>query len=159
MKRVLALSLLIVACVAFMTTNTQPVVIYNPSDSVPSGFYLRSSAPPQRGDFVTVAAAEVAPAYAALRDYTDSSDRFLKRIAATEGQLVCAEDDLISIDGAQVASRFERDAEGRRLPDWRGCRRLGVSEVFLLGDTDDSFDGRYWGPVDIDLIEGVWARI
>jgi conjugative transfer signal peptidase TraF len=159
MKRVLALSLLVAACAALMTAHAQPVIIYNPSQSVPSGFYLRSGEPPRRGDFITVAALEVAPEYAALRGYADRSDRFLKRVAATEGQLVCAEDEMISIDGAQVATRIERDVEGRTLPAWRGCHRLGADELFLLGDTDDSFDGRYWGPVTMNLIEGVWVPI
>ncbi len=142
-----------------MATHARPVVIYNPSQSVPSGFYVRSGDPPRRGDVVTVAAGEVAPEYAALRGYADRSDLFLKRVTATEGQLVCAQDGMISIDGAQVATRIERDAEGHTLPSWRGCRRLGADELFLLGDTDDSFDGRYWGPVTIDLVEGVWAPI
>lgn len=151
--------MLVVACAALMTAHAQPVLIYNPSQSVPSGFYLRSERPPGRGDFVTVAAFEVAREYAVLRGYADRSDRFLKRIAAMEGQLVCAEGETISIDGAEVATRTERDAEGHTLPSWDGCRRLGAGELFLLGDTDDSFDGRYWGPVAIDLIEGVWAPI
>ncbi|MGE0294563.1 MAG: S26 family signal peptidase [Hyphomonadaceae bacterium] len=159
MKRVLALSLLVFTCAALMTAHAQPVVIYNPSQSVPSGFYLRSGKPPGQGDFVTVAAFEVAPEYAALRDYADRSDRFLKRVAATEGQLVCAEDEMISIDGVQVATRIERDLGGRPLPTWSGCRRLAVGELFLLGDTVDSFDGRYWGPVTRNLIEGVWTPI
>ncbi len=140
-----------------MTAHARPVVIYNPSSSVPSGFYLRSGEPPRRGDFVTVAAAEVTPEYAALRGYADRSDRFLKRVTASEGQLVCAEGEVIFIDRTQVATRVERDAEGRVLPAWRGCHRLGAGEFFLLGDTDDSFDGRYWGPVTIDLIDGVWT--
>jgi len=156
MKRVLGLALLILACVAITVTHAEPLLIYNPSQSVPSGFYLRSDVTPQRGAFVTVAAAEVASDYATLRDYADHSDYFLKRVAAAEGQVVCAEDERISIDGVQVATRAARDGEGRALPTWRGCHRLGTGEVFLLGDTDDSFDGRYWGPISADLIQGVW---
>lgn len=159
MKRVLALSLLVAACAALLTAHARPVMIYNPSQSVPSGFYRRRSEPPQRGDFVTVAAFEVAPEYAALRGYADRSDRFLKLVAATEGQLVCAEGETITIDGSDVATRTERDAEGRTLPRWDGCRRLRAGELFLLGDTVDSFDGRYWGPVTMSLIEGVWTPI
>jgi type IV secretory pathway protease TraF len=41
---------------------------------------------------------------------------------------------------------------------WRGCRVLADGEVLLLGDTADSFDGRYWGPVSVELIEGVWRK-
>jgi len=158
MKRVLGFALLAIASVVITVTHAQPIVIYNPSLSVPSGFYLRSGeAALRRGAFVTVAAAEVVPEYAALRGYADASDYFLKRVAATEGQLVCAEDGMVSIDGTEIATRAARDAEGRPLPTWRGCRRLGADELFLLGDTDDSFDGRYWGPVTMDMIEGVWA--
>jgi type IV secretory pathway protease TraF len=36
---------------------------------------------------------------------------------------------------------------------------LAANEVLLLGDTADSFDGRYWGPVSVDLIEGVWRKL
>ena len=157
MKRVIGLAMLATACVVITMTHAQPVVIYNPSQSVPSGFYLRSGDPPGRGRFVTVAAARVAPGYAALRGYADANDYFLKRVAASEGQVVCADNEMISIDGAAIATRLARDGEGHALPAWRGCRRLAADEVFLLGDTEDSFDGRYWGPVTIDLIEGVWA--
>lgn len=45
------------------------------------------------------------------------------------------------------------------LVGWRGCRILGADEVLLLGDTPDSFDGRYWGPINVRLIEGVWRRL
>ncbi|MFZ2031610.1 MAG: S26 family signal peptidase [Vitreimonas sp.] len=45
------------------------------------------------------------------------------------------------------------------LVGWRGCRVLNADEVLLLGDTPDSFDGRYWGPINVRLIEGVWRRL
>ena len=47
------------------------------------------------------------------------------------------------------------DQRGRRLPTWRGCRRLSVSQVFLLARHPDSFDSRYYGPVDKSLARGV----
>jgi type IV secretory pathway protease TraF len=50
------------------------------------------------------------------------------------------------------------DAHGG-LVGWRGCRVLNADEVLLLGDTPDSFDGRYWGPINVRLIEGVWRRL
>jgi type IV secretory pathway protease TraF len=83
----------------------------------------------------------------------------LNRVAAAEDLVVGAADDTISIDGVDVAERLEHDSTGRLLPTWRGCRTLAVGEVFLLGDTDDSFDGRYWGPTSTDLIGGVWRPL
>lgn len=144
---------------AAIGTHVGPAIIYNPSSSVPAGFYTRVKGAPQTGDLVTVAAASVAPDYAALRGYGDATDRFLKRVAAMQGQLVCAEGATISIDGVQVASRVARDSVGQAVPTWRGCHRLAADEVFLLGDTDDSFDGRYWGPIAIRLIDGVWMPL
>lgn len=143
---------------AAICAHLRPAIIYNPSNSVPAGFYARVNESPQRGDFVTVAAVSVAPEYASQRGYADATDLFLKRVTALHGQVVCAEGSAVSIDGAAVASRNERDSAGRAMPTWDGCRVLAVDEVFLLGDTEDSFDGRYWGPTSIRNIEGVWAR-
>lgn len=163
MKRI-ALSLALLglaatATVAAAVADAEPLLIYNPSQSVPSGFYLRADRSPRRGDYVTVAAARVAPDYTALRDYADPTDRFLKRVAAGAGQRVCAEGADVSVDGEAVALRLAQDGQSRALPTWRGCHTLTEGEVFLLGDTPDSFDGRYWGPTHVHLIDGVWTPL
>lgn len=155
----LALPLASGACAAAIAMHAEPVLIYNPSNSVPSGFYLRANDEPGHGDFVTVAAADVAPAYAGLRDYADPTDKFLKRIAAVAGHHVCAEANTITIDGVTTVARAQHDNEGRLLPSWDGCHTLAAGEVFLLGDTEDSFDGRYWGPISTELIGGVWRPL
>ena len=139
--------------------NTRDTILYNPSPSVPSGFYLRLDDTVVHGTMVTVRANDVAPDYAALRDFADAGDRFIKRVAAAGGDEVCASGDEMSINGAIVARRETRDAEGRALPTWSGCRILSADELLLLGDTPDSFDGRYWGPISRRLIEGVWRPI
>ena len=51
------------------------------------------------------------------------------------------------------------DDDDQHVAGWRGCRVLAEGEVLLLGDTADSFDGRYWGPVSVSLIEGVWRKL
>jgi type IV secretory pathway protease TraF len=150
---------LVGAALTFVAIFGAPdAILYNPSNSIPRGFYLRSDESATRGSIVTVRASEVAPAYAAARHFTDAGDRFIKRVAATRGQVVCATGAVITIDGAVAAQRIERDSAGRALPTWDGCRTLAADEVFLLGDTADSFDGRYWGPISVRLIEGVWRR-
>lgn len=139
--------------------NSRDAVLYNPSPSVPSGFYLRTDRALARGTTVTVRAVDVAPSYAAARDFTDAGDRFIKRVAAAAGDEVCASGAVVSVNGASVVSREARDAAGRALPTWSGCRILGADEILLLGDTPDSFDGRYWGPISRRLVEGVWWPI
>lgn len=139
--------------------GARDIVLYNHSPSIPAGFYVRSRAPIARGAIVTVRARDVAPALAAARRFTDAGDRFIKRVAAVHGDVVCAEGETLRINGAEVARRLQRDSEGHALPSWSGCRALAMGEVLLLGDTPDSFDGRYWGPVSLQTIEGVWRPL
>lgn len=143
---------------ALFATRFDDIVVYNRSPSLPVGLYWRVAGPPRYGDFVTVRAIDAAPSYAAKRHFSGPRDRFIKRVAATRGQVACAEGDGIAIDGRLIARRRERDRTGAALPRWTGCRTLAAGEVLLLGDTPDSFDGRYWGPIDAEKIEGVWRR-
>lgn len=134
-------------------------VLHNGTPSMPVGFYLRTSAPVERGTVVTVRAADVSPDYAAIRHFTDPGDRFLKHVVGMAGDLVCASGTEVTLNGAPVAERQSQDSAGRALPTWSGCVTLDEAHVFLLRETPDSFDGRYWGPTPIDRIEGVWRRI
>ena len=142
-----------------MAVHASPLLIYNPSPSIPVGFYWRADGTPQLGDFVIMRAARAAPVYARERDFSDRTDRFIKRIAAASGQRVCADGDHVSIDETRVVYRLRADKLGRPLPTWSGCRTLAPNEVFLLGDTADSFDGRYWGPVHVQDIDGPWRPV
>lgn len=144
---------------AALTAHAPPLLLYNPSPSVPVGFYWRSAETPHIGDLVSVPAAVATPVYAAERGFTDRTDRFIKRIAATSGQVVCAKGDHVSIDGAGDVQRLSHDKMGRTLPSWSGCKKLAAGEVFLLGDTVDSFDGRYWGPVSLRVVDGPWRPL
>lgn len=157
-RRVIQLSALAIVAAIALTARVDPVLIFNASPSVPAGFYLRTDAPPALGAFVTVRAAAVAPAYARARGFSDASDRFIKRVAAGGGENVCAHGDTVSL-GARVVTRASHDSVGRALPRWTGCRTLAADEVFLIGDTPDSFDSRYWGPVGLSKIDGVWTPV
>jgi conjugative transfer signal peptidase TraF len=144
--------------IGFVAVSTvSDVVIYNASPSMPQGIYVRMHAPIVRHSIVTVRARDVAPNYAAARRFTDANDRFLKRVAALDGDLVCALGPLVTVNHELTLQRRTVDNAGRALPTWSGCRRLD-GQVFLIGDTSDSFDGRYWGPVASEQIEGVWRR-
>lgn len=139
-----------------VAAEANDVLLYNHSPSIPVGLYVRSGDPIERGAIATVRAAEVAEDYARERDFADEGDRFIKRVVATTGDTVCAERDLLSLNGAVIAHRQELDSSGRALPRWFGCRTLLQHEFLLLGDTEDSFDGRYWGVVHASQVEGVW---
>ncbi|MGE0530768.1 MAG: S26 family signal peptidase [Hyphomonadaceae bacterium] len=146
-----------IAALVFVSGIAGPdVILFNHSPSVPVGFYVRGAGDLERGMFVTVRARDVAPAEAAAHDYDDEGDRFIKRLAAVAGQHVCSDGRMLSVDGVEVAMVQNRaDAP----QGWVGCRILASSEILLLGDSADSFDGRYWGPIRSDLIEGVWCPL
>jgi conjugative transfer signal peptidase TraF len=155
---VLALCAGAIVALAAGELNRRDVVLFNATPSVPTGFYVRTDAPKHEGAFVSVRAVDVAEDYATLRRFTDAGDRFIKRIAARAGVRVCAEGETVSV-GAVSYARQSRDGAGRTLPTWEGCHVLHDGEVFLLGDTPDSFDSRYFGIVHEDAIEGVWKRL
>jgi conjugative transfer signal peptidase TraF len=148
-----------IGLVVAASASNLDVVLYNGTPSMSVGLYLRSSGSLERGAIVTVRAVDVAPGYAARRNFTDPGDRFLKRVVGAAGDVVCASGAEVTLNGAPVAERQARDSAGRALPTWVGCVTLDGAHVFLLGETQDSFDGRYWGPTPIDRIEGVWRPI
>lgn len=82
----------------------------------------------------------------------------LKRIAAVEGDQVCARDGTVRTPGRQVRA-LDRDRQGAALPAWRECRVMAPDEVFLLGDTPGSFDSRYFGPVLREEAKGVYREV
>ncbi len=143
--------------VAAFTQRAPDLLIYNHSPSITVGFYLRAYEPVSAGQVVTVRASAVAPVEARARGFEDSDDRFIKRVAAVAGQRVCGDGEILSIDGVRVARAYRGD--GAERATWVGCRTLRTGEVLLLGDTSDSFDGRYWGPISVTLIDGVWRKL
>lgn len=137
----------------------QELALYNPSDSIPKGFYIRSTSELGHGSVVSIRSVDAAPDYAARRGFAGTGNRFLKRIAAMEGDTVCAEGSSVLINGAAVAERAETDSGGEPLPSWHGCLVLGEDEVFLLGEHPDSFDGRYWGISQRADLTGPWRPV
>lgn len=141
-----------------------PRFVWNASASAPRGLYRVSpGAPVAVGDMVAARTPMPWRALAARRHYLPANVPLVKRVAATGGDMVCAQGSAISVNGDPIASRRARDAKGRLLPWWEGCRQLGEGEAFLLmaGKTD-SFDGRYFGPTRARDIVGkawlLWAR-
>jgi len=138
-----------------------PRLVYNPSDSVPVGWYrvdpmlqqpasdtTLKSAPLQVGSIVLVRLPAHAAALAAQRGYLPLQVPLLKRVGAVAPQRVCTIGQALRIDGHTVATTLRADRLGRPLHGWPQCRRLRTGEVFLLSLTNSaSFDSRYFGPV------------
>ena len=139
-------------------------IIWNVTASAPIGFYaVRRDRAFVRGDLVLVVPSPGIAKFAVQRGYLPAGVPLVKRIAATTGDTVCAQENGIFIDGQFVAPRLSADGEGRPLPAWHGCRTLRQDEVFLLMEgVRTSFDGRYFGPTNVSQIVGrldaLWTR-
>ncbi|MFT3813306.1 MAG: S26 family signal peptidase [Acidovorax sp.] len=134
-----------------------PRLVYNPSDSVPVGWYRVT--PPEALRVGAIVLTKLPPETAALaaqRRYLPARVPLLKRVGAIAPQHVCVVDALVWIDGVPVAAVRPADRLGRPLPRWPQCRRLRPGELFLLSVTNPaSFDSRYFGPVSASAVIGV----
>ena len=138
-----------------------PLIIYNASVSAPAGFYrVLPEDSISRGDLVLVKTPNSVRLLAARRGYLPEGVPLVKRTAALEGDTVCICGHAVIIDGMHVADRLDADGQGRPLPAWSGCRTLQSGEIFLLMEgVQDSFDGRYFGPISINAIVGKLVRL
>lgn len=136
-------------------------VVYNPSNSVPVGWY-RIEPVSSLADSLHVGSIVLArlpgdvAALAAQRGYLPAHIPLLKRVGALAPQHVCIVGGVVQIDGVPAAAVLPTDRMGRLLPSWPQCRRLHPSELFLLNTTNPaSFDSRYFGPIAASAVIGV----
>ncbi|NGO54523.1 S26 family signal peptidase [Allomesorhizobium camelthorni] len=155
-RRTIAVATLGLGLIGFtVLAKPSPWLVWNASASAPVGLYRVGFAAPARGDLVLVRPPEAVAELAEKRGYLPPNVPLVKRLAALSGEHVCAFNEAIIIGGEIVARRLETDAQGRPLPWWNGCRRLGRDEVFLLGgEATGSFDSRYFGPVPLASVIG-----
>jgi len=139
-----------------------PLLLYNPSPSIPIGYYLRASVPPVKGRIIAFHVPASGRAYAASHIPYVVRGAIIKPIVAAAGDRVCASDRL-TINGRVVAPIAKLDRQGRALPQWRGCRVLRRDEYFVFSNRiPNSFDSRYYGPVAQSEVIGtfrpLWTR-
>jgi len=151
-----------IACVASAAVvgigfDGPALALVNESPSLPRGLYLRIGATVERDGVVAIVQPAAARSYL-MRLGMPNDVLLLKRVAAVEGDPVCAGVGIVRTPGRQVRT-LDRDRQGAALPVWRDCRRLARDELFLLGDTPGSFDSRYFGPVLRGEAVGVYREV
>lgn len=150
-----AAGLLALAIAAALTPS--PPAVINESPSLPRGLYVASAREIGRGSVVMLQQPDAARRYLVRLGYPPDLP-LLKRVAGLPGDLVCASPDAVRV-AARVARILAADRRGTELPAWRGCRRLGRDELFLLGDSATSFDSRYFGPVRVADVRGPYRGV
>jgi conjugative transfer signal peptidase TraF len=151
-----ATSVAALAACASAAIHPPPVLIWNASASVPIGLYaVRPFGAPRIGELVVVKPPKPLAGFLDERRYLPRGVPLLKHVAALPGQLVCRTGRVLTVDDQVMGEAMGRDRRGRPLPVWRGCRRLGPGDVFLMNRRSlDSFDGRYFGVLPAWAIVG-----
>ena len=134
-----------------------PYVFYNETESAPVGWYrLTPNRAIKRDVMVAAFAPENARNMAATRDYLPAHVPLLKTVWAVAGDEICAENGRVTAPNRPVITAQAQDAFGRLMPVWRGCITLSEDQYFLVSThVQNSWDSRYFGPVEKDNILGV----
>jgi conjugative transfer signal peptidase TraF len=156
-----------IGCASLLATIAMPpspLLLWNMTASAPLGLYrVWPGEAAGKGDLVVASLPLSVRALAAERDYLPIHVPLVKRVAAAQGDTVCALGQEVFVNGQWITERSVRDSRGRPIPYWNGCRMLGRQELFLLmADRKASFDGRYFGvtaPADvIGRAQLIWPR-
>ena len=147
------LQLIVMVCVALaaILMLTVPVAagsarfVWNVTASAPAGLYRITHEPWFRGDRVAVLPGAALGADLDRRGVLAKGRLLIKRAAAVTGDRVCRDGAEVAINGEPAAKARDVDSHGLPLPSWQGCVTLDDGQVFLLGDTPGSYDGRYFG--------------
>ena len=135
-------------------TSAPLMAVYNPSPSMPLGWYLRVPVDPAPGRIVVID-----PPLGALFVGWPGHVRLIKPVAAAAGDRVCGDGKAIVINGKEAASGIIQ-VDGKRVQGWEGCRQLEPDELFLLAPMRaDSVDSRVYGPVRKRDVLGVFTPI
>jgi len=138
----------------------RPVFLFNTTPSEPLGLYIETPGQVSTGRLVAFRAPAAAFPYADRRLGYLRHTTLLKAVAAGPGDVVCATAGRLRINGRDRAPIAVRDSVGVTLPRWSGCRRLGANELFAFSDwAPNSFDSRYFGPIDRSSVVGVYRPV
>ncbi|MDP3736404.1 MAG: S26 family signal peptidase [Hyphomonadaceae bacterium] len=133
---------------------TQPVLVWNYTASVPVGLYWIADAQPSRGAIVAIQPrADLAATLETIRHPLNRL--LLKPLAATSGDRVCRNGEAVTINGAIAAKARLHSSGGSILPVWSGCHTLAGDQIVVISDHPNSFDSRYFGPVNQRQVVGV----
>lgn len=149
-------SMATIAIAAPVVVRGPTLILWNASASVPEGLYrVRPGAPLRTKDLAVVRLPTEPRTLAADRQYLPRDVLLIKPIAALAGSTICRHGLAIYVDNVHAGDALPYDHLHRPMPNWQGCHTLSASEIFLMNPAvRDSFDGRYFGVLDISQTRG-----
>jgi conjugative transfer signal peptidase TraF len=128
----------------------------NESPSMKQGIYLvYGGKKPKVGETVLITLPGFLRDFAKTHSFLSRRNPLLKKVAAVRGDKICGNGRETVVNEKEIYALKEVDAEGRPLPKYLGCQVLESGEFFPVGENSErSFDGRYFGPLDETLILG-----
>jgi len=142
---------LVGASLLWVAHSHRGLVLANETPSEPPGLYVRVVRDPIRvGTIIAFMAPSAAFPYADRKAAYLHKTPILKAVAAIAGDRVCTLGGVLAVNGVRLAPIRQHDSQGFALPHWTACRRLVPGEVFVFSDrVPNSFDSRYYGPVNV----------
>ena len=139
----------------------RPLILYNPSPSITTGYYARTPEAPATGKIIAFRVPTIGRDYAAVHMPYLIRGGIIKPIVAGAGDTVCTTGSSgLRINGKARAPIAEHDRHGLPLPHWRDCRALKAGEFFVFSDRiPNSYDSRYYGPVPASDIIGTFRLV
>ena len=134
-----------VVLLAIPVTASSAQFVWNLSPSAPGGLYRIERGNWTVGDRVAVLPSKDLAVDLAARGVLQNGKLLIKRVVAAAGDSVCRRDGTVRVNDEVIAQAKSNDSTGEPLPSWQGCTSLNEGQVFLLGDTAGSYDGRYFG--------------
>jgi len=151
---IIGISIPVAAIAVASVLNLPTKLVYNASASAPIGFYWIDQVPVSLGDTVLVQLPEHVREHVDFRQYLPHNVPLIKRVVGIVGDLICRKGQDVWINNVTVAVALIEDDQGRKLPVWSGCTILGLDSFFVLQEHPQSFDSRYFGPIDRSLTIG-----
>ncbi len=143
-----------VVLLAIPVTASSAQFVWNLSPSAPGGLYRIERGKWTVGDRVAVLPSKDLAIDLNARGVLPNGKLLIKRVVAEAGDSVCRVDRTVFVKDEAVAQARSNDSTGEPLPSWQGCTSLNEDQVFLLGDTAGSYDGRYFGVTRASEIVG-----